>query len=373
MVSLCLHGPSRTLLGACSTKVTFSTVAQRSFQSSQALSSSDAAFSYRIAASFSAKGRRFKPDTNVLNFNSLTQKILKGNRPDSGQDAFFVSKLGETGSVALGVADGVGGYSDMGIDPAQFSHGLCEHMAEACHVMTEDHQIEQLRARNLMQIGLQKVMQDRLIYGGGSTACVGIARSNGGLQVANLGDSGFIQIRLNAVHHRSNPQTHGFNFPYQLSMASPQLLAQQRLFGGKPMSDTPMDADVTDHDLRHGDVLVFASDGVWDNLSSSEALRLVSRYMTSLGAWESGDKGIAIGDQLHGLTQRGGLGKHPENTLQALIAVAIASEAKAASMNTKVDGPFAKEIHKRFPRENYRGGKVDDICVVTAIAVQERI
>ena len=136
------------------------------------------------------------------------------------------------------------------------------------------------------------------------------------------------------------------------------------------MSDTPKDADVTDHDLRHGDILVFASDGVWDNLSSSEALRLVSRYMTSLGAWESGSNGIAVGDQLHMLTQRGGLGKQPENTLQALIAVAIASEAKAASMNTKVDGPFAKEVQKRFPREDYRGGKMDDICVITAIAVQ---
>ena len=72
----------------------------------------------------------------------------------------------------------------MGIDPAQFSHGLCEYMAETCHSLTEDRHIEQLRARELMQTGLQKVMKDRSIHGGGSTACVGIARSNGSLQVA---------------------------------------------------------------------------------------------------------------------------------------------------------------------------------------------
>ncbi|KAI9713333.1 MAG: hypothetical protein M1812_006692 [Candelaria pacifica] len=367
-----LRKPPHALLGACSEGLSILTVTRRSFHTSPALSSSDPAFTYRIAASFSAKGRRFNPDTNLYNFNPFTPATHKGNRPESGQDAFFVSRLGEKGSVAFGVADGVGGYSEMGIDPAQFSHGICEHMAETCQTITEDSQIAQLRARELMQVGLLKVTQDRSIYGGGSTACVGIAKSNGSLQVANLGDSGYIQFRLNAVRHRSNPQTHGFNFPYQLSMDSPKLLAQRRLFGGKSVSDSPKDADITDHDLKHGDVLVFASDGVWDNLSPSEALRLVSRYMTNLGAWERGVNGTRVGDQLHRLTQRGGLGKQPDNTLQALIAVAIASEAKAASLNTKVDGPFAKEIQKRYPREDYRGGKVDDICVVTVIAVQEQ-
>lgn len=174
----------RALLGACSIAVKKPIVICRSFRSSPALLSSNSAFTYRIAASFSAKGRRFNPDTNILNFNPFSPPTQKGNRPASGQDAFFVSKLGETGSVAFGVADGVGGYSEMGIDPAQFSHGLCEYMAETCHGLTEDQHIEQLRARELMQAGLQKVMKDRSIYGGGSTACVGIARSNGSLQVA---------------------------------------------------------------------------------------------------------------------------------------------------------------------------------------------
>lgn len=130
---------------------------------------------------------------------------------------------------------------------------------------------------------------------------------------------------------------------------------------------------MTDHEIRHGDVLVFASDGVWDNLSSSDALRLVSQWMTCLGAWKNGGKGTAVGDHLEKLTQRGGIGKQVEDTLQSLIAVAIAGTAKAASVNDRVDGPFARECQKHFPRERYRGGKVDDICVVVAIAMQDEV
>lgn len=88
----------------------------------------------------------------------------------------------------------------------------------------------------------------------------------------SLGDSGFIQFRLNAVHHYSNPQTHAFNTPYQLSIIPPKILARARIFGGEPLSDYPGDASVTSHQLRHGDVLVFATDGVWDNLSPTEVL-----------------------------------------------------------------------------------------------------
>jgi protein phosphatase PTC7 len=36
-----------------------------------------------------------------------------------------------------------------------------------------------------------------------------------------------------------------------------------------------------------------------------------------------------------------------------------------------VDGPFAKEVQKYYPNEDWRGGKVDDICVVVAIVVEE--
>ncbi|KAL9034083.1 MAG: hypothetical protein Q9214_007209 [Letrouitia sp. 1 TL-2023] len=229
---------------------------------------------------------------------------------------------------------------------------------------------KRLGPRDLLQKGFDAVVKDTAIAGGGSTACVAVGEDDGHVEVANLGDSGFVQLRLNAVHYYSNPQTHAFNTPYQLSIVPPKVLARSRLFGGEPLRDFPRDASVTSHQVRDGDVLVFATDGVWDNLSSVELLRIVSRYMTGFQAWQSGDKGMTVSDGLNNLTQEGGVPKQYENTLQTLLATAITGEAKAASQNSRRDGPFAKEVQKFYPHEDFHGGKVDDICVVVAIVVK---
>src|SRR5206468_3975483 len=147
-----------------------------------------------------------------------------------------------------------------------FAHGFCNHMGRFASSYKPTPQHRQLDSRELMQAGYDLVCDDSSLLGGGRTACVGIAQSDGSLEVANLGDSGFAQLRLNAVHHYADPQTHAFNTPYQLSLIPPRILAQSRTFGGTPLADLPKDANVTNHELRHGDVLIFASDGVWDNL-----------------------------------------------------------------------------------------------------------
>jgi len=173
------------------------------------------------------------------------------------------------------------------------------------------------------------------------------------------------------VRYSSNPQTHAFNTPYQLSIIPPTILAQTAAFGGAPLRDLPKDASVTNHQLRHGDVLVFATDGTWDNLSSKEILKTVSLHMTASKAWEAGKKGMVVGDKLRALTQQGGIGMQGDNTLQSLLAAAIAAETKTASVNWRRDGPFAKGVQKHYPEENYHGGKVDDICVLVVIAVDD--
>ena len=174
------------------------------------------------------------------------------------------------------------------------------------------------------------------------------------------------------MHHFSNPQTHAFNTPFQLSVVPPKILALSRLFGGKQLNDSPEDSNDSSHEVRHGDVVMFATDGVWDNLSTLELLKVVNRQMTGLHAWKSGEKGIRVSGTIHDLTQEGGTPKQHGNNLQTLLAVNVVREAKAASMNTKRDGPFAKEVQKFYPHEDYHGGKVDDICVLVAIVVQNQ-
>ncbi|KAL8810959.1 MAG: hypothetical protein Q9200_002176 [Gallowayella weberi] len=324
---------------------------------------------YRVGAAFSAKGRRFNTKQDLYSFEPSRQSIEKQpftGKPASGQDAFFISSVGSSGSAAFGVADGVGGWDSSGIDSAHFSHALCRYLAKNAQGTTEE---ARLGARELLSQGFADVVADKEITGGGSTACVAVGNFTGHVEVANLGDSGFVQFRLNAVHHSSHPQTHAFNTPFQLSIIPPKILARSRIFGSMPLRDFPRDASVTNHEVRHGDVLLFATDGVWDNLSSNELLQIVGRYMTGFQAWQASEKGTIIGEELDKLTNKGGIPKEKEDTLQTLLAVAITGEAKAASQNSRRDGPFAKEVQKFYPHEEFHGGKVDDICVVVAVVV----
>ena len=147
---------------------------------------SDPTFSYRIGASFSGKGRRFDPKGDVYTFDHsrapTPEKDIYTGRPKSGQDAFFVSNTGNSNGVALGVADGVGGWSDSGIDSAHFSHGMCKWMARiASNEQTsgKDH-----TPQNLLQSAYNSLIEDGKISGGGSTACIAVGNPNGTLRVS---------------------------------------------------------------------------------------------------------------------------------------------------------------------------------------------
>ncbi len=340
-------------------------------------------FVYNVAASYIAKGRAYDPATHVFQFNPYNRVQppkagrSKASRPESGQDAFFVSRLGAVpGEVALGVADGVGGWMDSGVDPADFSHAFCNYMADAAlstPASATGGKSAPLTARKLMQKGYEAVCHDPAIKAGGSTAIVGLLTAEGVLEVANLGDSGFILLRLNRVHAASDPQTHAFNTPYQLSVVPPSMLLRAAAFGGAQLMDQPRDAEVTRHRLRHGDVLVFASDGLWDNLFNQDILRIVSQNMARSGAWASTEKGVQVASDLRPYTTLGETNTpastHP--TLQSLIATSIVATAKSASLNRRLDGPFAKEVKKYYPHEVWHGGKEDDICTVVVVVSEE--
>ncbi|KAL4944323.1 hypothetical protein BDV06DRAFT_94244 [Aspergillus oleicola] len=383
----------------------------RAFHSTPNCNSQTPRISYRVAASSSGKSRRFLPSKNAYNFNPELHNALgvavdtedpvakRKRRPDSGEDAFFVSTVGRPGSststdnsIAFAVADGVGGWAESRVDPADFSHALCDNMAQTALSWTEP--AEQLRAKHLLQSGYDRVVADDSVRAGGSTASVGIGLNDGRIELANLGDSGSVLLRQAAVHHYSIPQTHGFNTPYQLSIIPPRMRRQASIFGGAFLEDFPRDAISTNLTMQHGDVLILATDGVFDNLNNQDILKLVTSRMLYTGAWTA-STGIAPSDSetLARLTGPEGLSSiissnfskstpnskpatasNPHDatyTLQSLIAATIAGEAKLASMDLRRDGPFAKEAQRYYPGDYYRGGKVDDIAVLVIVAVGE--
>lgn len=366
---------------------------QRSFfHSTRRLSSSLPRVSYKVAVSSSGKGRRFHPIKNVYDFDPAQHDALglvssndpvvrRKARPDSGEDAFFVSKVnGNRDAIAFAVADGVGGWTESRVDPAEFSHALCSYMASSA--LSWPSPVEKLRPKHLLQLGYDQVVADNAVRAGGSTASVGVALDDGRVELANLGDSGSVLLRLAAVHHYSVPQTHGFNTPYQLSIIPPRMRTQASLFGGAFLEDFPRDAAVTNVHMQHGDVLILATDGVFDNLNNQDILKTVTNRMVVTGAWTAtANVGIGASDSLAALTGPEGLaslipksssadGKRAP-TLQAVLAASIAGEAKLASLDYRRDGPFAKEAQRQYPGDYYHGGKVDDIAVLVVVAVEE--
>jgi protein phosphatase PTC7 len=177
----------------------------------------------------------------------------------------------------------------------------------------------------------------------------------------------------------ATPQTHAFNTPYQLSKLPKKQLAQIAMFGGaKPYSELPSDAALSTQELGHGDVLIFATDGVWDNLSPNDTLHIISRLMVQLQGWippEDGE-GIAGASPDFATINKKAVMKIPGKDvsitgLSALLASAITHEAKEASLNEKRDGPFAKEVQRYYPEERWHGGKPDDICTVAVVVTKE--
>lgn len=95
---------------------------------------------------------------------------------------------------------------------------------------------------------------------GSSTACVLILnRETSTVYTANIGDSGFIVIRKGEIVHKSEEQQHYFNTPFQLSLPPPGN-------ANRVLSDSPESADRNSFPVEDGDVILVATDGVFDNV-----------------------------------------------------------------------------------------------------------
>ncbi|CAF4061315.1 unnamed protein product [Adineta steineri] len=113
-----------------------------------------------------------------------------------------------------------------------------------------------------------------------STACiVALHNEQRILHTANLGDSGFVVIRNNKIVHRSQEQQHYFNSPFQLAIhptiEDPRLIA-----------DSPDIASVTSCHVEENDIIVIATDGLWDNLPDVTILEEVKKITVSLSKHE---------------------------------------------------------------------------------------
>lgn len=146
-----------------------------------------APFSYRLGASSCSKKSSLRPPDNgkTLFNSSLLHRdpsFFTSVARHSGEDAFFMAHIAKSNRyVAFGIADGVGGWTESGVDPGKFSHGLCRYMADKT---SRPEQVDDLRPQKLLQHGYDQVHADSKIEAGGSTACIAAIEPDGSVEIA---------------------------------------------------------------------------------------------------------------------------------------------------------------------------------------------
>ncbi|TMW63194.1 hypothetical protein Poli38472_002135 [Pythium oligandrum] len=181
---------------------------------------------------------------------------IVANPEACGEDSYFMSPN------ILGVADGVGGWNENGVDPGEISRSL---MRNASAFVTAKASAEPA-TRDVLEYAYARAVADEKVEAGSTTACLirlkMSADSRPLLEYTNLGDSGFALIRDGAVVFRSKFQYYG-RAPYQLAKVPPRF----KTYGA--IENQPSDADSGEIEVQDGDIIVLATDGVWDNFSSN--------------------------------------------------------------------------------------------------------
>jgi len=233
--------------------------------------------------------------------------------------------LEQDGRILLAVFDGVGG--SRGVDDPQelvadFVRDLRDKLAES-----------NLATMEMVDVGsVQEIFHDihkGLTRRGASTACIVTIGSDGRTACGfNLGDSGFLVYRRGYIVLSSRPQQLEFNCPFQLA--------------AQGEGHTAYDADVDNFVTEPGDIIVLATDGVWDNL-----------FLSNI---------------------RGFLRENGERLSAAEIAQSIGKRAVCVAADPDVETPFelcyaaVRKQEDPFHDDGHGlqplGGKVDDVSVV---------
>ncbi|XP_046681140.1 protein phosphatase PTC7 homolog [Homalodisca vitripennis] len=272
---------------------------------------------------------RPKREPHIFSAVSGFPKDIRHARPRKGQfgdDAWFFTKC--KSADVFGVADGVGGWRRYGIDPGEFSSFLMR----TCDRLVTTGRFCNTEPASLLARSYYELLENKQPILGSSTACVMVLnRATSMIYTANIGDSGFVIVRHGEVVHRSEEQQHYFNTPFQLSLPPPG-------HTGSVLSDRPEAADTSNFPVEDGDVILVATDGVFDNVPDQLLVNELCRLQ----------------------------GERDPVKIQK-VANSIAWMARNLAFDDKFLSPFAKSAMENGIHTI--GGKPDDITVLLATVV----
>eukprot|EP00798_Chlamydomonas_sp_ICE-L_P001507 gene1507-32885_t len=197
-----------------------------------------------IAAAARSLKRERHPEWATLRLVASCAMIPHKDKVDKGgEDAYCIC---QNGLGSIGAADGVSGWAEEGIDPAEYSRTLMKLTAEKLESAGE----EGIDSREVIRHAHMATYLP-----GSATICLAAMKPHGWLEVANVGDSGVRIVRDGKLMFASAAQQHMFNMPFQLSHPS--------------IIDSPDDADSADVNMvevQPGDVIILATDGLYDDV-----------------------------------------------------------------------------------------------------------
>lgn len=311
------------------------------------------------------------PPPPVLDPAATTTEDLRSLTAAAGKEPTDGS-VGPVDVLSMGVADGVGSWFEKGVSAREYSHELMKAAHQAMQVSyAKEHRID---PGEVLHAAWSTVLQKEIV--GSSTACVmALDPQTGELHAINLGDSGFLIIRdkksdletatqrgtldgslMRKVHdrdsdltpagrrkgahvsYRSPQQLHYFNCPYQLGYAGADLRkdvindldsSSHTPMNEKPLFETPENGVRLRVPVNEGDLIVLATDGLFDNVDEEELLEIVR-----------------LEPEVDGLTRK------------------LVQKAYDLSLDRMRDSPFA-----RLAKENdlmWGGGMPDDITIIVS-------
>lgn len=192
------------------------------------------------------------------------KKIFRG-----GEDAY---KIVEDNWMIV-VADGVGGWNSKGVDPSLFSKCLVKNVGRTFNSKRKTIFLE-LNVEEKIKNLLQKAINSTISIKGSSTLSLFMINPNERKGYSALiGDSLILMASLNDktsdfyLSFISSEQNHGFNIPYQVGLDC----------------DSACLSKVTVHEIKDKDIVIVATDGLWDNLSVKNILSLINQVKTTDG------------------------------------------------------------------------------------------
>lgn len=266
-------------------------------------------------------------------------------RHRNGEDGAFVTNQ------AVGVFDGVGSWSKMKIDAGRYAKQLADNAKNTVERSTTEGSSTQLAAKSVLTSAVGKSNKP-----GTSTAILGVL--NGAeLNVCNLGDCMGIVVRDGRQIFSTQTQQHAFNMPYQVGFEQRADLCHAK------------ESMVV---VENYDIIVMASDGLWDNLAKRTVIWVVTEH---LRLWKSNRKRVESPSEMEKLAFSKEEHKNivsgetmlSESRLKAM-AFDIAGRACRASQDENSMSPYAENA--RRAGRNVRGGKLDDITVIVAAVLR---